>query len=766
MKFKSIGFLAKKKVIEKVNPHLLNLLPFEAEHETFLLDPECLLSPNRLDVMAKYIYAQHRERGVALDWAISLYREHLRVWGGFVEGDGSGKDSFEKYLAVFDTILDSIKSAFDENISVLPVGEGMEIIDGSHRSAACLLYGKPSVAAKFSHVPAIYDSQYFSNRGLSEDHLDQMALQYCRLNSAIFIVCVFPVALGKKEELESILLDYGHICNEKEIFFRKYGPQNLARQLYKGESWVGDAKDGYPGTISHAKNRFTANKPVRVYVFECDDLFKVKEVKSRIRSLFPLENNSIHINDSHEETVRLAEQFFNARSIFFLNNSNYAPNEKFINYFEHFKKEIAEKGYDKNDFCIDGSAVMAAFGIRDANDLDFLYCGRQDPAFEHPMISCHNLELIYHQEYLDELIYNPNNFFYYDGIKFLTLENLSRMKKNRNEEKDIKDLLLIHRFWGESTKKEKFSNRNFEPLKKVRNNSRERWQKHIDHLREMTPSPVWYLMRKAWRFAKYSTKAILKAKEKLGPYERIMTYKQYDVWYSRGTSIVESIKNGKTYEPEITKVLYLELSRSKEMTMLDIGANIGLISLNVLSLFPETKIFAFEPGPHQASFFRKTIQQNNLQQSIELHEIALSNKSHHTPFAVHASKDASGDGFFDTGRAGSTRQILLKTTTLDEWWYGKKKPPVNVVKIDTEGAELLVLMGGNDLVKDCRPIIIFEMHAENLKAYPYDYHDILSWFKKRNYLVKTFGDIEVNQSNMPQLLRGVQDYIAKPSGIQ
>lgn len=95
----------------------------------------------------------------------------------------------------------------------------------------------------------------------------------------------------------------------------------------------------------------------------------------------------------------------------------------------------------------------------------------------------------------------------------------------------------------------------------------------------------------------------------------------------------------------------------------------------------------------------------------------------------------------------------MKTTTLDEWWYGKNKPPVNAVKIDTEGAELLVLMGGNDLVKYCRPTIIFEMHAENLKAYPYDYHDILFWFEKRNYLVKTFGDIEVNQRNMPQLLR-------------
>ena len=120
--FKILEPISKVEVIHRVNPHLLNILPFETEHERYLLPPESFLSHRRFDVMAKYIYAKHRENDLALDWARNIYKEHLKVWGGFVEGDGSGKDSFEKYLNSFNSLLDSIKNAFNENISVLPVG--------------------------------------------------------------------------------------------------------------------------------------------------------------------------------------------------------------------------------------------------------------------------------------------------------------------------------------------------------------------------------------------------------------------------------------------------------------------------------------------------------------------------------------------------------------------------------------------------------------------------------------------------------------------
>ena len=43
----------------------------------------------------------------------------------------------------------------------------------------------------------------------------------------------------------------------------------------------------------------------------------------------------------------------------------------------------------------------------------------------------------------DNLLYDPNNYFYFNGHKFLSLRNIKEMKENRNEEKDTKDNNLI-----------------------------------------------------------------------------------------------------------------------------------------------------------------------------------------------------------------------------------------------------------------------------------------------------------------------------------
>ena len=45
----------------------------------------------------------------------------------------------------------------------------------------------------------------------------------------------------------------------------------------------------------------------------------------------------------------------------------------------------------------------------------------------------------------NEIIYNPENYFYFNGFKFISLNILKKMKQNRNEEKDKNDLKLINK---------------------------------------------------------------------------------------------------------------------------------------------------------------------------------------------------------------------------------------------------------------------------------------------------------------------------------
>ncbi len=129
------------------------------------------------------------------------------------------------------------------------------------------------------------------------------------------------------------------------------------------------------------------------------------------------------------------------------------------------------------------------------------------------------------------------------------------------------------------------------------------------------------------------------------------------------------------------------------------GANIGLMSLNLYHYFPEAKIFSFEPGPLQYSLLLKNIHHNQLSKNIEVFNTAVSESLGEMEFHVHGPGHSSGDGFLDTGRAGESKVIKVKTVSLDEWWTNRQKPAVNLLKIDTEGAEIQVLKGARNLIE-------------------------------------------------------------------
>ena len=96
------------------------------------------------------------------------------------------------------------------------------------------------------------------------------------------------------------------------------------------------------------------------------------------------------------------------------------------------------------------SAVMAAYGLRDCRDLDFLSHAEPAPATPHPGLGCHNKEIDHYGVHRDEIIYNPQHHFYHRGLKFCTLNVVKVMKWKRREPKDLVDLQLILEFEGKA----------------------------------------------------------------------------------------------------------------------------------------------------------------------------------------------------------------------------------------------------------------------------------------------------------------------------
>ena len=249
------------------------------------------------------------------------------------------------------------------------------------------------------------------------------------------------------------------------------------------------------------------------------------------------------------------------------------------------------------------------------------------------------------------------------------------------------------------------------------------------------------------------------------PYLNYIKYCGFNLYYLRGTGLVQRIRflnPDRIYERELSEHIVAELLRHSEPLFLDIGSNIGLISLYVASKVPKAKVYAFEPGPSQAKLFGITILANQLENRIKLLPQAVGKENGRTKFFISQNYMHSGsDGIIDTKRAKSTRAIEVPQVTLDDWWQNSGQPKVNVVKMDIEGAELWALQGAKDFLQRCRPVVFLEISVLNLAAYPYKARDIFDFFKNLNYQLTSLSGQILTVDNLPKMTEETDSFVAR-----
>lgn len=410
-----------------------------------------LLTQKRFDLIFKYLYvkrpcAYHR----------SAYLEHIRAFNNFFElnpSDGQPKNSAEDFISSFDTLIQNLREkGFDVTKGAIPIGTNGEIQDGAHRLAACAALGIPANIKmdKSNFLDEVYDYRFFREKGMDESVMDYGALEYVKLNPNAYIVNLHSVTNPKDDKLvEDILHHYGVVFYKKFVHLTYKGLVNLKKLSYgsfwEKEDWIGNPQNQYFGAQDHARASLGKN-PTRVYVFVCDDLNSVCQAKEEIRAIYNIGNFSVHINDLHDEAVWLAETYFNANSLFTLNNRPYAKDDSvFDANVEYLKTQVLQCGVNMDDICGAGSTPLNAVLARHSEDFDYL-CLDERFTKEDEIISPHDSELQYYPYSKEDIITNPANYQYYHGLKLVSLKVLYRMKRCRKETpKDTNDCRTIRR---------------------------------------------------------------------------------------------------------------------------------------------------------------------------------------------------------------------------------------------------------------------------------------------------------------------------------
>lgn len=160
-------------------------------------------------------------------------------------------------------------------------------------------------------------------------------------------------------------------------------------------------------------------------------------------------------------------------------------------------------------------------------------------------------------------------------------------------------------------------------------------------------------------------------------------------------------------------------------TFIDIGANIGLYSSVFANQFEDMNIHAIEPQIECANYLEKTILLNQWENRYFISNIALGSENGRAKLQLTGSGSSINTNFNNEDSL-PVREVVLKT--LDDWCQEKNIEKLSMLKIDVEGCELDVLLGGKERIAKDSPIIFVEV-AKTISERNYENHNFSQTFE-------------------------------------
>ena len=171
----------------------------------------------------------------------------------------------------------------------------------------------------------------------------------------------------------------------------------------------------------------------------------------------------------------------------------------------------------------------------------------------------------------------------------------------------------------------------------------------------------------------------------------------------------------------------------KHITIIDIGSNIGSVTLPLAKIFSKSKVISIEPTFYAFSKLKKNINLNPiLKKRIKLENVFVSNQNKIVN-KVHSSWNLSNDSKKHKVHFGTLKKTSKIIKKLDKVCSNVKK--VDFIKIDVDGHELDVLKSGIKTIKKHKPFIYFEFAPYLYKEFHYTPEILINFIEKDlNYL--------------------------------
>jgi FkbM family methyltransferase len=198
---------------------------------------------------------------------------------------------------------------------------------------------------------------------------------------------------------------------------------------------------------------------------------------------------------------------------------------------------------------------------------------------------------------------------------------------------------------------------------------------------------------------------------------------------------------------ELPTIKFLIKNLNSNDIFYDIGANYGFYTLLAAEFIKKGEIHAFEPNPDVFRLLNKTLKEQSFD-FVKLNSFALSNFNGNAYFSNNLLKGHSGGSSLYTAypKQKFNHLVQVNTITLDDYIKSNKVP--NILKVDIEGAEILLIEGARKFLMNNNNItIIMEIWSKN-------FYKVFSTLKSLGfsmYLIDNSGNLKLMEN--PNLLQ-------------
>ena len=180
------------------------------------------------------------------------------------------------------------------------------------------------------------------------------------------------------------------------------------------------------------------------------------------------------------------------------------------------------------------------------------------------------------------------------------------------------------------------------------------------------------------------------------------------------------------------------------MTFFDAGANEGVYTIFAAKRVGSAgTVSAFEPSPREFERLRSNLDLNGLNlPNMRLFPLALADRSGRAELTIaedeHAGQNTLGD--FANESVAAAEKHMVDLRRLDDLVAEQPPARIDFVKLDVEGAELLVLQGAASTLQRYRPLVLFEVSEASLGHQDHRREELLEFLQAHDYSLYLFDD--------------------------